>query len=570
MPSPNPLAPPPPDSRQGGGSGLRLHDLVLRQAASTPGALAVKDHEETLSYRELVRRAEAVARVLRTEGVGPDVPVGVCAGRSVRLVVALLGVLLADGAYVALDPEYPAERLAHMAGATGMPLVLADEASGAKAQQALGTDPHPPSPHPAPPHPEPTHAAPPPEPGLRLLRAPAHAPPPVHAPPPAPGHPAHPHRAPTGDQDLAYVLFTSGSTGRPKGVAVPHRGIVANLEEMQRRYGLRPDDSVLHKAPYSFDTSLWEIFWPLSAGARIVMAAPGAHGDVVHLAELIRREALTTVQTVPSLLALLVEGDLLAGAASLRRVLCIGEALQSTTANRFREVSRAELHNLYGPTEASVGVTHWPCRAVEPPGTVPLGFPMAGVTAHVLDASGDPAPRGEPGELHLGGAFLARGYLGQPGLTAAQFVPDHVSGAVGARLYRTGDLVRRHPAGHLEFLGRTDDQVKVDGLRVEPGEIEARLLAHPAVTRAVVIVREDMGRSPRLVAYVTCAAGRETPDLAAHLAQSLPAHMVPAFLVRLPSLPLTPNGKVDRAALPRPERARRPRTGGTDAARATG
>ncbi|MFI7104376.1 amino acid adenylation domain-containing protein [Streptomyces sp. NPDC050161] len=509
-----------------------LHDLVLRQARITPDAIAVQDPQEALTYQQLLARADALAAALRTAGTGPDVLVGVCMERSVRLVVSLLGILLADGAYLALDPEHPVARLAHMARVTATPLVLADERNRPTALQALG---------------EQAHTASVPLQGLELLHSPTHPPTPARRPP-----------EPT---DLAYVLFTSGSTGTPKGVAVPHRGIVANLGAMQSRYGLGRDDSVLQKAPYSFDSSLWEIFWPLTAGARIVLAEPGGQRDPAYLAELIRTESVTTVQTVPSLLALLVEGDLLIGAESLRRVLCIGEALQSTTANRFREVSTAELHNLYGPTEASVGVTHWPCRAVEPPGTVPIGHPMAGVSAHVLDGSGSPVSTGGTGELHLGGAFLARGYLGNPGLTAAQFVPDHVSGTPGARLYRTGDLVRRHPAGHLEFLGRTDHQVKVDGLRVELGEIETQLLTHPTVTRAVVVVRHDMGSTPRLTAYVTGNGELKPQSLTTHLAKALPPYMLPSFIVPLTTLPLTTNGKVDRTALPRPARGRRRRPG---------
>ncbi|MEU3660028.1 amino acid adenylation domain-containing protein [Streptomyces sp. NPDC032940] len=513
----------------------RLHDLVREQVRRTPDAIAVQDEHDELTYRGLLEQAEAVAHRLRLRGAGPDTVVAVCALRSAALAVALLGVLLADSAYLPLDAGHPPQRIRDMLAETGTRVLLADE-HGRDAARAAAPD----------------HVTVLPLDASGVPAAPAR---PADA--TSPGR----HRGPRGDTDLAYVIYTSGSTGRPKGVAVEHRGIVNRLLWMQSTYRLRPDDVVLQKTPYTFDVSVWEFFWPIISGARLVMARPGGHQDPRYLTAVIQEAGVTTVHFVPSMLGIFVEEPSLPACRSLRRVFCSGEALPASVANRFQRVSGAELHNLYGPTEASVDVTHWPCRRVEPAGTVPIGYPIDNVGAYVLDRAGRPAPLGAPGELWLGGIALARGYFGRPGLTAERFVPDPTGSGRGRRLYRTGDLARWHPQGHLEFLGRLDHQAKVNGVRVEPGEIEAQLRRHPAVREAVVTVRHDMGTAARLVGYVVPASGEpaSAAELARHSADYLPEYMVPSAFVTLDSWPLTSSGKLDREALPKPQLKRRRR-----------
>ncbi|HEY2062631.1 MAG TPA: amino acid adenylation domain-containing protein [Amycolatopsis sp.] len=343
----------------------------------------------------------------------------------------------------------------------------------------------------------------------------------------------------------AYVIYTSGSTGRPKGVVVPHGGIVNRLLWMQDEYRLTADDRVLQKTPSSFDVSVWEFFWPLITGATLVVARPDGHKDPAYLADLIQTAEVTTVHFVPSMLEVWLAEPKAADCIGLRRVLCSGEALPADLVARLHLPAR--LHNLYGPTEASVDVTAAPAR-VAASGRVPIGRPVWNTGTHVLDAHLRPVPVGVAGELYLSGVQLARGYLARPGLTAERFVASPVGD--GERMYRTGDLARWTPDGELEFLGRADDQVKLRGFRVELGEIDAALAAHPAVAQARVIVHD--GR--QLVAYVVPA--RETVDieeLLAHTARTLPEHMVPAAVVPLERLPLGPSGKLDRRALPAPE-----------------
>jgi acyl-coenzyme A synthetase/AMP-(fatty) acid ligase/acyl carrier protein len=353
---------------------------------------------------------------------------------------------------------------------------------------------------------------------------------------------------------LAYVIYTSGSTGRPKGAMNTHAAIVNRLLWMQEEYGLRADDAVLQKTPFGFDVSVWELFWPLIAGARLVVARPEGHRDPAYIAELVEREGVTTLHFVPPMLAAFLDAGGQARAGSLRRVVCSGEALPFELQERFfAALPGVELHNLYGPTEAAVDVTYRACRPGEP---VTIGAPVANTRIHLLDRRMEPVPAGVPGELHIAGVQVGRGYLGRPELTAERFVPDPLSPEPGARMYRTGDLARWRADGQVEYLGRIDQQVKVRGFRVEPGEVEAALLAHPSVRGAVVVAREDAPGDRRLVAYFT--ADGEAPSAAglrAHLARQLPEHMVPSAFVALDALPLTPNGKLDRRALPAPEAA---------------
>ena len=477
-----------------------LHELVAQQAERTPDAAALSFDGLELTYRELDRRANRLAHHLIAQGVAPEDRVGVMLERSPELIVATLGVLKAGAAWVALDPSYPAERLAVMIESSGARLVLDETWS-----EIEGPD-----------------------------TAPA---------------------VPVDGSQLAYVLFTSGSTGMPKGVMVPHRGIVNRLLWEQEAFRLTPGDRFLHKTPIGFDVSVWEVFWPLTAGACLVIARPEGHRDPAYLADLIARERITTVHFVPSMLQAFLETPGLSGLASVRLLMAGGEALPPELIRRAQaRLPGARMYNRYGPTEASVSVSVWPCDPGSKRPVSPIGRPIANLRLRVVDRELRLQPPGVPGELLLGGAGLARGYLDRPDLTAAAFVPNPFGDEPGGRLYRTGDLARLLPDGNVELLGRIDHQVKLRGFRIELGEIEAALASHPEVRECAVLVRDE-----RLVAYVVppipppSAGGFDA--LRAHLAARLPEYMVPAVFVALESMPLSPNGKVDRRSLPSPDRA---------------
>ena len=525
--------------------GLCLHERIEAQVERSPDAVAVLSDEERLTYRELDRRADRLARRLRALAVGPEVPVGVFAERSAGMVVGLLAVLKAGGAYAPLDPEYPDERLGFMLEGSRTPVVLTQTPLAERLGRLLrqGTS-------------------------VVLLDDPAD-----RRPDPAQGVPLRSGATP---DNAAYVIHTSGSTGRPKGVVNTHRGIVNRLLWMQDRYGLGAGDRVLQKTPFSFDVSVWELFWPLLTGACLVMARPGGHRDGPYLVETIAAAGITTLHFVPSVLQVFLEEEGLERCSRLRRVICSGEALVPELAQRFfsrlGEPCGVELHNLYGPTEAAVDVTSWACTAGDARPTVAIGRPIANLHIVLLDPAGRPVPAGIQGELHIGGTGLARGYLHRPDLTAERFVPSPFAdtfGGSGERLYRTGDLARFAAAGEIEFLGRIDHQVKIRGVRIELGEIESVLLRHPALRDAVVMACPGPAGHPRLVAY-TVAAGEAEPgsaELREWAMASLPDTMVPALFVALPEMPLTASGKVDRRALPVPDATpadaavfRRPRT----------
>ncbi|HYW08913.1 MAG TPA: amino acid adenylation domain-containing protein, partial [Longimicrobium sp.] len=497
-----------------------IHHLVEARVARTPDAVAVAFEGESLSYAELNRRANRLARHLAGLGVGPDTRVGVCVERGVELVVGLLATLKAGGAYVPLDPSYPADRIAYML-ADSAPAVLLTQAS--LAGRFAGAE-------------------------LPVVVLDADSPAWAALPD---GDPEHAGLTP---DHLAYVIYTSGSTGQPKGVMNPHRGLVNRLVWGQRAWALGADEAVLLKTSISFDGLVRELFWPLMTGARVVVARPEGHKDPAYLLRAIADQGITTINLVPSMLQLLLEVPEFEHCRGLRRVLCGGEALPGVLLARFRErLPWAEIHNLYGPSEAATAVTALGCEAEAGRATVPIGRPVANTRVYVLDEAGEPAPVGVVGELYIGGAGVARGYQNRAGMTAERFVADPFGGEAGARLYRTGDLVRWLADGRLEFLGRNDAQVKVRGYRVELGEIEARLLDHADVREAVVVAREDSPGDRRLVAYYVGAGGAvEVDALRMHLGGRLPEYMVPAAYVHLDALPLTPNGKLDRRALPAP------------------
>ncbi|WP_369203044.1 amino acid adenylation domain-containing protein [Streptomyces sp. PU-14G] len=515
---------------------------IEAQAARTPQATALVYGSTALTYAQLDARANRLARHLRTLGAGVGTVVAVSVPRSAELVVSLLAVLKTGAAYLPLDPDYPAARLAFMLEDAAPVCAVTDHAerlpaAGDTPLVALGD--------------------------LDETTLSCHPP----VPPERPLTPAHP----------AYVIYTSGSTGRPKGVVVPHSAIDNRLRWMQHTYPLTHDDRVLQKTPSSFDVSVWEFFWPLREGATLVVVEPGGHRDPVRLAEVIRQQSVTVCHFVPSMLQAFLAGPDAAGCTGLSRVFCSGEALHRETVRAFfAALPGVELHNLYGPTEAAVDVSHHACDP-DATGPVPIGRPVWNTRLHVLDPAGRPCPPGVQGELYLAGAQLADGYLNRPELTAARFVttpggrPGHPR-PPEQRMYRTGDLARWTDAGEVVYLGRTDDQVKLRGQRVELGEVEAALAAQAGVTGACALVREDrldedrLGEDrpgeQRLVGYVTGDA--DPAALRAALAAELPEHMVPSAVVAVAEFPLGPSGKLDRGGLPAPVFAA---SGGTDGGR---
>jgi len=351
---------------------------------------------------------------------------------------------------------------------------------------------------------------------------------------------------------LAYVIYTSGSTGMPKGVMNTHRAVVNQLMWAQETWRLDAGEAVLQRMSFAFDVSVREIFWPLAAGARVVLPPPMASNDPAQLVGVLRREGVTTMHVVPSFLQAFVEHIDADACVSLKRVMCGGEVLRPALLHLFYDrLPWTTLYHMYGPTETTVAVTARHCPAGESADRLPLGRAIANSRVYILDGTGDPLPCGVVGELYVGGVQVARGYLDRPDLTAERFVPDPF-GAPGARLYRTGDLGRWRTDGTIEFLGRNDEQVKVRGFRVELGEIEARIAEHPQVRAAVVLALTDPRAGQRLVAYYVAAESIASDALRRHLAARLPHYMVPAAYVRLDALPLSPNGKVDRKALPVP------------------
>ena len=507
-----------------------IHELVEIQAERTPNAVAIVTASKQLTYGELNKKANRLAHFLRN--AGSVTLVGVCAERSPEMIVGLLGILKAGGAYLPLDPSLPRQRLEMILAEARPQLILTQQhvrdvlPSGDESVICLDAD------------------------WSRVA-----------------GESADNPNCTMSATNAAYVIYTSGSTGRPKGVVISHRAICNRLLWLQAEYPLTPQDTLLQKTVFSFDASVWEIFVPLLAGARIVLAEDGREHDVSYLVQAIAEHEVTILQLVPSMLALLLlEEEGLEELHSLRRMFCGGEALPTALAKRFYNRFNADLVNLYGPTESSIDATHYACsRAalseLQARVTVPIGKPLANVSVYVTDEKLRPVPIGVAGELCIGGVGLAHGYLNRPDLTAEKFIPDPFSRERGARLYRTGDLARFASEGDIEFMGRLDHQVKIRGNRIELSEIEAVLTQHELVNAAVVIVRNDEPGEQRLVAYVVPPQADEeerlpVSSLHRHLKEKLPDYMIPAAFVMLKALPLLPNGKVDRNALPRPEAVR--------------
>ncbi|MDJ0574306.1 MAG: amino acid adenylation domain-containing protein [Xenococcaceae cyanobacterium MO_234.B1] len=444
-----------------------LNQLFENQVEKTPDAIAVVFEGKLLTYQQLNQQANQLAHYLEHLEIGPEVLVGICLERSLEMVVGLLGILKAGGAYIPLDPGYPKDRLGYMLSDSQVPIVLTSKT----AAPALPTS----------------------DAQLVYLDADWQA--------IAKSSQDNPISS-VNSENLAYTLYTSGSTGKPKGAMNNHRGIVNRLLWMQDRYQLTASDSVLQKTPFSFDVSIWEFFWPLLAGARLVIARPDGHKDSAYLVRLIIQESITTLHFVPSMLQIFLEEPTLDQCHSLKRVICSGEALPVVLRDRFFDRLDAELHNLYGPTEAAIDVTFWQCQRDRNVTSIPIGRPIANTQIYILDSELQPVPIGESGELHIGGVGVGRGYLNRPELTAQKFIDNPFSDRAGSRLYKTGDLARYLPDGNIEYIGRIDHQVKIRGFRIELGEIEAACYQYPEVREAVVIAREDTPGEKRLVAYV--------------------------------------------------------------------
>jgi amino acid adenylation domain-containing protein len=496
-----------------------LHDLTHAQALRTPAAPACIYEGSVLSYNALDSAASSVARKLHALGAGPDIIVGVAARRSLELMIGVLAVLKSGAAYLPLDPDLPLERLQFMARDCKVQAIvvqreLADRFSKMGANLVM------------------LHDA-------------------------TVGEPGDSFTVPIELKNLAYVIYTSGSTGVPKACMNTHEGICNRLLWMQQAYQLGPYDKVLQKTPLTFDVSVWELFWPLISGATVVVAHPQAHRDPSHLAEAIARNGITTVHFVPSMLDAFLDVADGQQCKKLKRVISSGEALSAGLSRRFfAAFPEVELHNLYGPTETAIDVTAYKCQRDSDGQAIPIGNPIANVQAYVLDREMMPVPAGVPGELCIGGVAVGRGYWNRPDLTAERYIPDPFSQAPGQRLYRTGDLVRWPPEGALEFLDRIDRQVKINGNRVELGEIESALRKDENVLDTVVIPIKEGGKPSDLAAYViprgTTEPGQLRSVLRSRLRTMLPDYMVPAHFVFLSAFPLTSSGKVDRSALPAP------------------
>jgi amino acid adenylation domain-containing protein len=440
-----------------------------------------------------------------------------------EMVVGLLAILKSGGAYVPLDPSYPKRRLTFMTEDAGISILLTQQHLSTMLDESKA---------------RPVFV----DTQWDSIAACREDDPCVEV---------------SGD-NLAYMIYTSGSTGEPKGALIPHRGIYNRLVWMQQRYELSGSDAVMQKTPYSFDVSVWEFFWPLMFGARLVVARPEGHKDSRYIVELVRQEGVSVMHFVPSMLQVMLEEEGLEECTSVRLVVCSGEALGAEMVRRYHERMVGRLENLYGPTEASVDVTSWRCEPGKEGEVVPIGRPIANTRIYIVDEEGELVGAGVRGEIQIGGEGVGRGYHGRAELTAERFVPDVYSKERGGRLYKTGDIGRWREDGRIEYVGRKDQQVKVRGHRVEMGEIEAAIMQDARIKHCVAIVREDKRADRRIVAYLECSEGAaiEIEELRKKLKAELPEYMLPASFVVLERWPLTPNGKLDRKSLPAPEQTR--------------
>ncbi|HJR08158.1 MAG TPA: amino acid adenylation domain-containing protein [Pyrinomonadaceae bacterium] len=498
-----------------------LHQMFEEQVERTPEGVAVVSGDEQLTYGELNRRANQLARYLRDRGVGAERRVGICVERSAEMVVGLLGILKAGGAYVPLDPTYPPDRLGFMIEDAQTSILLTQD-SLVKSLPAQATP--------------------------QVVRLDADWELIAHA----PDENLHASVAP---DNTAYVIYTSGSTGQPKGVLVPHRGICNTLLWRREAFSLGSADRILQNLSYAFDASVWQIFGALVSGAQLVLTHTEDHRDSAYLVRMIVEHEITITDFPPSLLKVFLSESGVQKCRSLRHVFCGGEAMTRELQEQFFAQLTADLHNVYGPTETSVDATCWTCRRDDERQLIPIGRPIFNKQIYVLDAQLQPVPVGVAGELYIGGAGVAHGYVRRPDATAEKFIPHPFADEPGARLYRTGDVGRYLPDGAIQFIGRNDQQVKVRGFRIELGEIEAALAEHPSVSESVVVTQDDASGNRSLVAYAVADAAVTPGALRNYLKEKLPEYMCPSAFVLLESLPLNANGKLDRRKLPAPTEA---------------
>lgn len=496
--------------------------LFEEQVSATPDSTALIFEDETLTYHELNERSNQLAHFLRSRGVKEETLVPICLERSLEMSVGILGILKAGAAYVPIDPDYPVDRIQYMLEDTAASVILCNDKSKAtlsikESYKILSLDGE----------------------WNEISKQPVSK--------------VENALTPT---NIAYVIYTSGSTGKPKGVMNQHDGIANRLNWAQDYFQLSPADAVLQKTSFSFDVSVWELIWPLLAGAKLIFAKPGGHKDNDYLKKIIEQHQITMLHFVPSMLGVFLP-DLKPGECkNLKKVLCSGEALNPSHVNIFKQkLPETELHNLYGPTEAAIDVTYWSLnnsteRNIK---VVPIGKPVANTQIYILDNQYKLSPLGVPGEIHIGGVQVARGYLNKPELTTEKFIKNPFDKEGSSRLYKTGDLGRWLPDGNIEYLARIDDQVKIRGFRIELGEIETALQQCELVQQVVVITRDNADGNKQLVGYIVPEGDFDRQAITMYLKSKLPDYMVPALLMELKELPLTPNGKVDKKALPMPE-----------------
>jgi amino acid adenylation domain-containing protein len=504
-----------------------LPALFAAQAARTPEAVALVCEDQSLTYAALAARINQLARFLIARGVGPDCIVPIAFERSFDMVVAILGIVTAGGAWLPIDTEAPAARVNTILADSGAPLILTSAAVAAGMAFA----------------------------NIEVSRL---------------DDPAlvedlaklstaeiidRDRLAPLLPHHLAYVIYTSGTTGKPKGVANTHEAIVNCLGWMRETIGIGPGDRVLQRVDYTFDVSIWDFFLPLISGGALIIARPGGHRDSSYVASVVQADAITLLFFVPTMLLDFLQDENAHLCTSIRNVVAIGEALSGQLQAKFHAtLPHATLWNSYGPTEAAVGVTLWRCRREDGDRPPPIGEPCWNSQLYVLDPDLRPVPAGVSGELFIAGLPLARGYHGQPALTAEKFLACPF-GPEGARMYRTGDVVQRRSDGEINFLGRVDSQIKFNGIRIEPGDIEAAISALPGIARSVVIAR-TLPQGARLIGYLVMKPGSPPPEpgeIRTALSVTLPGYMIPSFFVFLDQLPLAPSGKLDARALPDPD-----------------
>lgn len=494
-----------------------IHQLIEEQAGRSPDAEAIVCGEQRLSYRELNEQSNRLAKRLRRHGIRPESRVAVCLGRSPETIIALLAVLKAGGAYIPLDPEFPAERLAFILRDGDAQVVLARRDTCSNLPDSFAK--------------------------VLLLDDDF-------------DDEAAEARHEVTPANLAYIIYTSGSTGQPKGVAVTHESVVNNLAWRQSMWPLSAADRVLQNYSFTFDPSVWATFWPLLAGSCVVLPRSARYFDSMGLARLLVDERITVYGAAPSLHSVLVEESEMLSRTALRYVFSGGESLEPELQVRFQETLSANVYNVYGPTEATIDCTYRLCPREKEPRRAPIGTPIANTQIYILNKNLELSPVGVAGEIFIGGTGLARGYVGHPGLTSEKFLPNPFSRVPGARMYRTGDVGRQEPDGAIQFVGRTDEQVKIRGFRIELSEIERALMLHEGVSEAAVAVTQTSTGEPRITAYVSFNQGQDSAssdELTALLKERLPVYMIPDLFITLSALPRTSTGKVNRRALPLPD-----------------